>query len=131
MARDDDYSRLDFIFGNRITIDMSNSRFALAYSSFMYAYIIRDRANRGIEDFFGWSFIICIVMSLLFITGIFVTRVSEYRSLAYIKIMPEAAFYMVLISSTVMPLLNVVLNCLAFFSSNKENRPEITPLLTF
>ena len=110
---------------------MSNSRFALAYSSFMYAYIIRDASNRGIENLFGWSFIICIVMSLLFITGIFVTRVSEARSIAYIKIMPEAAFSMVLISSTVMPLLNVVLNCLAFHSSDKENRSEITPLLTF
>ena len=131
MERDDDYSRLDFIFGNRITIDMSNCRFALAYSSFMYAYIIRNPSNRGIEHFFGWSFIICIVMSLLFITGIFVTRVSETRSEAYIKIMPEAAYYMVLISSTLMPLLNVVIICLAFSFSDKENRSEIMPLLTF
>ena len=42
MPGDDEGDRLDFVFANRITIEMSNNRFVLAYTSIQYAYIFQD-----------------------------------------------------------------------------------------
>ena len=54
---DDEGDRLDFVFANRVTIDMNNNRFVLAYSSFMYAYIISDDQ----KDVFRSTFYLCII----------------------------------------------------------------------
>ena len=59
LPTDDESARLDFLFANRITVDMSNNRFVLAYTSFMYGYIIADFDKR-MEHFFASTFYLCI-----------------------------------------------------------------------
>lgn len=57
---DDQSHRLDFVYANRITIDMNNNRFVLAYTSLMYAYCIADDGTHGVEHLFVWTFYLCI-----------------------------------------------------------------------
>ena len=60
LPTDDESGRLDFLFANRITVDMSNNRFVLAYTSLMYGYFITDGVEKRMEYFFASTFYLCV-----------------------------------------------------------------------
>ena len=118
-----------------LLIDLVNSLVAPLVVSAYYAWFrVNDVQDKTLGSLLDLLPFFCLAQVVLLFLSIFTTRVSEDRSQTYIKYMPEAVYYMSLISLTILPVIIIVLMFAAYLDivlSNGEFDTEILPMIAF
>ena len=109
-----------------VAIDTANTMFAPAFTG-IFLYLQDDVYNK---NYLKIPSLIGISQAVIFLIGIFVTRVSEARSQRYINFMPEFAFCLLLLVFYVLPLA-IIFSSIWTRQDDSEEKEMIVPFVTF
>ena len=109
-----------------VAIDTANTMFAPAFTGIFLSLQdeIYDKSYLKIPSLIGIS------QAVVFLFGIFVTRVSEARSQCYINFMPEFAFCMLFLVFYVIPIVIFFSNIFTKHDDSVE-KEMIVPFVAF